>query len=201
MLLSLALLASLAVGAGASTPGDTLSAAAILRSPSAAVSLTAALRPPVLEGIEARTRPQPMLGLQSAQPLQPVRLGLAATRPALRGPRRAIADPRPGPAPQIIEYSDAYFTRLTIHKWASYLMLPLFVSDYIVGQKLINGQGSDRLRGVHGALGAGIAGLFAVNTVTGGLNTLWPHAADDPLGAHAARRRRLRAHRHDGQRA
>lgn len=82
--------------------------------------------------------------------------------------------------PQLVEYSDAYFTRLTIHRWASYLTLPLFVGQYVVGQKLINGEGSDRLRGVHGALAGGIAGLFAVNTVTGGLNLI--EARKDPEG-------------------
>lgn len=94
----------------------------------------------------------------------------------LPGPRRSLLDPDPDP--RIIEYSDGYFTRLTIHKYASYLMLPLFVSDFIVGQKLINGTGGSR--SVHGALGAGIGALFAVNTVTGGLNTI--EAWHDPEG-------------------
>jgi hypothetical protein len=84
------------------------------------------------------------------------------------------------PTPQLVEYSDAYYTRLTIHKWASWLTLPLFVGQYAVGRKLINGEGSDRLRGVHGLLAGGIAGLFAVNTVTGGLNAI--EARKDPEG-------------------
>jgi hypothetical protein len=84
------------------------------------------------------------------------------------------------PSPQLMEYSDAYFTRLTIHKWASWLTLPLFAGQYVVGQKLINGEGSDRLRGVHGLLAGGIAGLFVVNTVTGGLNAI--EARKDPEG-------------------
>jgi hypothetical protein len=82
--------------------------------------------------------------------------------------------------PQIVEYSDAYFTRLTIHRWASWLTLPLFVAQYTVGQRLIDGNGSDRLRGVHGVLAGGIAGLFVVNTVTGGLNAI--EAWHDPDG-------------------
>lgn len=92
----------------------------------------------------------------------------------------ATAAPAPEPQPpQLVEYSDAYFTRLTIHKWASWLTVPLFVGQYAVGQKLINGDGSDRLRSVHGLLAGSIAGLFAVNTVTGGLNAIeaW-HDAD-----------------------
>jgi len=73
----------------------------------------------------------------------------------------------PEEAPDLVEYSDAYFTRLTIHRWASYLTLPLFAGQYVVGQKLMNGDGSDNLRGIHGALAGTLAGLFAVNTVTG----------------------------------
>jgi len=83
-------------------------------------------------------------------------------------------------APRVIEYSDAYFTRLTIHKWASYLTLPLFAGQYAVGRKLLNGDGSDRMRSVHGLLAGSIAGLFAVNTVTGGLNAI--EAWKDPEG-------------------
>jgi hypothetical protein len=93
------------------------------------------------------------------------------------GARRGMGDGRQEKQ-EMVEYSDAYFTRLTIHKWASYLTVPLFVGEYVVGQKLINGEGSDRLRGVHGALAGGIAGLFVVNTVTGGLNAI--EARKDP---------------------
>jgi hypothetical protein len=92
------------------------------------------------------------------------------------------APPQPlsGLAPQLVEYSDAYFTRLTIHKWASYLTVPLFVGQYVVGQKLIDGDGSENLRGLHGALAGGVAALFAVNTITGGMNFL--ESRKDPEG-------------------
>ncbi|MEZ4422535.1 MAG: hypothetical protein R3E98_03945 [Gemmatimonadota bacterium] len=83
------------------------------------------------------------------------------------------ADPAdPGPADQIVEYSDGYGTRLKIHRWASYLTVPLFVGQYVVGQKLIDGDGSSGLRSLHGALAGGVAGLFVVNTVTGGWNAI-----------------------------
>lgn len=81
---------------------------------------------------------------------------------------------------QLIEYSDGYFKRLTIHKWASYLTLPLFVGQYVVGQKLMDGEGSGSLRSAHGALAGGVAALFAVNTVTGAMN-FW-EARKDPYG-------------------
>jgi len=86
----------------------------------------------------------------------------------------------PDADPQLVEYSDAYFTRLTIHKWASYLTLPLFVGEYVVGQKLINGNGTDQTRNIHGVLAGSIAGLFAVNTITGGWNLI--EARKDPEG-------------------
>jgi hypothetical protein len=78
--------------------------------------------------------------------------------------------PAPAPPtarPKAFEYSDGYRTRLKIHKYASYAMLPLFVAQYAVGQKLYNGTGSESTRSAHGVLAASTAVLFGVNTVTG----------------------------------
>ena len=86
----------------------------------------------------------------------------ASARPAL--------DPQaPAPAPRAMafEYSDGYRTRLKIHKYASFATLPLFVAQFVVGQKLYNGDGSDSMRSVHAALAAARRVLFGVNTVTG----------------------------------
>jgi len=82
--------------------------------------------------------------------------------------------------PQAFEYSDAYNTRRKIHMIASYATIPLFVGQYIVGQKLYDGNGGDTARSAHGALAGGIAALFAVNTVTGVWN-LW-EGRGDPNG-------------------
>jgi hypothetical protein len=129
---------------------------------------------PVLTLIAALALPQgvaaPPDTLAAAALLGPTASSVTLTTP---GPTIPRADD-----PQLIEYSDAYFTRLTIHKWASYLTVPLFVGEYVVGQKLMDGQ-SD-LKGVHGALAGTIAGLFAVNTITGGLNAI--QARKDPEG-------------------
>ena len=87
-----------------------------------------------------------------------------------QAPEQVTGPPAPTtltPRPRAFEYSDGYRTRLKIHKYASYAMLPLFVAQYAVGQKLYNGTGSDSTRSVHGALAATTAALFAVNTVTG----------------------------------
>jgi hypothetical protein len=77
------------------------------------------------------------------------------------------AQAAPRPRPTAFEYSDGYYTRLKIHKWASYATLPLFAAQFAVGQKLYNGTGSDSTKSLHGALAAGTGVLFGVNTVTG----------------------------------
>ncbi len=72
-----------------------------------------------------------------------------------------------------IEYSDGYYTRLTVHRVGSYAMLPLFGSEYLLGRKLMgSGDVAGWVKPTHGAVAAGIGALFAVNTVTGALN-LW----------------------------
>ncbi len=80
----------------------------------------------------------------------------------------------PAPAsvrPVAFEYSDGFRTRLKIHKYASYATIPLFAAQYVVGQKLYDGTGSDSnsdsTRAAHTALAAATAALFTVNTVTG----------------------------------
>jgi hypothetical protein len=70
--------------------------------------------------------------------------------------------------------SDAYDTRLTIHRWASYATLPIFGAQAIVGQRLYDaenkGTSTEGLRDTHTAIAVALGTLFAVNTVTGTLN-------------------------------
>jgi len=108
--------------------------------------------------------PEPPPGLTSA------RMALA---PADTGQRR----------PRAIEYSNSYAVRLTIHRYASYATLPLFIAEYALGRSLYNtapDSVSSSVRSAHGAVAVGIAALFGVNTVTGGWN-LWD-ARKDPAG-------------------
>ncbi len=87
-----------------------------------------------------------------------------------------------GQRPKAREYSPGFYTRLSIHKYASYATIPLFGAEYFVGQKLYNDtttRGSS-LKGVHSALALGIGALFAVNTVTGVWN-LWEQR-QEPAG-------------------
>lgn len=83
--------------------------------------------------------------------------------------------------PRAIQHSDAYYTRLKIHKLASYLTVPLFAAQYVSGRALWKNPDSHGLaRDAHGPLAASIAGLFAVNTVTGVWNLV--ESRKDPGG-------------------
>ena len=88
---------------------------------------------------------------------------------------RLAADPQDAPArPVAIEYSDAHLTRAKVHNYASFATLPLLATEFWLGQSLYNDPNSltSGKRGVHGAVGAGLIGLFGVNSVTGAWNLL-----------------------------
>lgn len=103
-------------------------------------------------------------------------LVLARTLPATLAP-----SPQPGVSrPKAVELSKGYETRLKIHRWGSYLMLPLFVGQYVLGAKLYDqrerevdgveiedGEDDSNTKDLHSLAAGGIAALFAVNTVTG----------------------------------
>jgi hypothetical protein len=94
---------------------------------------------------------------------------------------RDTSNPPHQERPKAIEYSDWYARRLAIHKWASYTTLPLFAAQYITGNQLLKyGRYSSPARYIHGPVATALAGLFAVNTVTGvwNLKESWP----DPEG-------------------
>lgn len=95
-------------------------------------------------------------------------LALAADTPVVRRPRA-------------IEYSDQYYTRLTIHRYGSYAMLPLFAAEYSLGQNLMNDASPPRwMKPAHGVVAGGVGVLFGVNTITGVWN-LWD-SRQDPNG-------------------
>ena len=80
-----------------------------------------------------------------------------------------------------IQYSDAYYTRLTIHRIGSYTILPLFAAEYALGQNLIQDASPPSwMRPTHGLVAGGIGVLFGVNTITGAWN-LWD-SRQDPAG-------------------
>jgi len=111
-------------------------------------------------------------------------LGLAIqtppdTTPATDTAVTTIADTIPKRR-HAITYSDAYNTRLTIHRIGSYTMIPLFVGEYALGQDLMNGTSSGWVKPTHSGVASAIGVLFAVNTVTGAMN-FW-ESRQDPAG-------------------
>jgi hypothetical protein len=96
--------------------------------------------------------------------------------PVPAGPRTVVADTG---RPQAVSLSDGYYTRLDIHRYASYATLPLFVLEYVAGQKLLT-QGSAAplwAEKVHKPAAYAVAAIFTVNTVTG----LWNLAEADKV--------------------
>ncbi len=78
--------------------------------------------------------------------------------------------------------SEAYGTRLKIHKLASFVTIPLFAAQYVAGDQLFSkGSAAPQwARDYHGVLAGGVAGLFGINTLTGSLN--WWETRGQPDG-------------------
>ncbi len=87
-----------------------------------------------------------------------------ASQPLFASASEPVSEP-----PQLVEYSDAYLTRLKIHKYASYATLPLFAAAYVTGNELITKgeNAASWARNTHGAIAGSLGALFAINTITG----------------------------------
>lgn len=77
-----------------------------------------------------------------------------------------------------VTYSDWYARRLRVHRYGSYAMLPLFVTQYILGNKLLDQKNAQyagtrvtpidqNLRTTHKVVAGAVGALFVVNTTTG----------------------------------
>lgn len=109
----------------------------------------------------------------------PMRAGVVITADSLASSGAMAPDDTLHRRPRAIQYSDAYYKRLTIHRYGSYAMLPLFAAEYGLGQRLLTGTYPPKwVRPAHGAVAAGLGVLFTVNTVTGGWN-LWDARHDE----------------------
>ncbi len=70
-----------------------------------------------------------------------------------------------------VEYSDWYYRRLQIHRWGSWLELPVFGTEYWLGQKLMSDQHlANWVKPAHATVAGTLGGLFAINSVTGAWN-------------------------------
>ena len=119
----------------------------------------------------------------AAQEDGPIHAAIAnvAGTTALTASTSADADDPQSPAPRHVafEYSDAYKTRAKIHKYAAVATLPLFATEFYLGQSIYNTP-SDSKKNAHIAIGTGILGLYAVQGVTGVWNLV--EANKDPNG-------------------
>jgi len=91
----------------------------------------------------------------------------------LRLPRLFPAD-TPRARPRAIEVSDWYNRRLTLHRYLSYSVIPIFGAQYVAGRQLWD-KGRDApswAKNTHRVGATTLAGIFTVNTVTG-LWNLW----------------------------
>ena len=120
--------------------------------------------------------------------LRPVALRPVALRPVAL---RAVINGEPADSVRrraAVALSDWYLRRLTVHRYGSYLMLPLFASEYLLGQRLLAQKdglydGTRRvpidksLRQTHRVVASSVGALFAINSTTG-LWNLWDARAD-----------------------
>ena len=76
--------------------------------------------------------------------------------------------------PKVIELSDWYYRRLTIHRWVAYGTLPVFAAQWAAGQRLYDDSRAAPTwaKTTHRVGATLLAGGFTVNTVTG-LWNLW----------------------------
>jgi len=86
---------------------------------------------------------------------------------------RASSDSAQG-RPKVIELSDWYYRRLTIHRWVAYGTIPVFAAQWIAGQRLYDDsrEAPTWAKTTHRVGATALAAGFTVNTVTG-LWNLW----------------------------
>ncbi|MGZ8494100.1 MAG: hypothetical protein ACXWZS_17990 [Gemmatirosa sp.] len=113
------------------------------------------------------------LTADSTRPVAPTPLVFPA--PAAVTTRAVPADTG---RPRAVQVSEGYETRLRLHRWGSYAILPLFAGQYVLGSRLLN-QKEDQLAGRrnqpidpdlrrnHAIVAGAVGVVFVANTVTG----------------------------------
>ena len=87
---------------------------------------------------------------------------------------RALTIPADTPhtRPRVIEVSDWYARRLTIHRWVAYATIPVFAAQWAAGKQLYD-KSRDAptwAKTTHRVGATMLAGMFTINTVTGAWN-------------------------------
>ena len=94
------------------------------------------------------------------------------------------------PRRRAVAFSDWYSRRLTVHRYGSYAMLPLFVTQFVLGNKLLNQKEDQQtgqrvvpvdkgLRTTHAVVAGAVGTLFVVNTTTGLWNLIESRHTED----------------------
>ncbi len=112
-----------------------------------------------------------LLSAEHAEYQAPATPGLAA-EPGLSDATGLLTLPDTVRRRRAISLSYGYYRRLEVHRVIGYGVPPLFVLEYLAGQKLLE-QGSGAplwAEKVHKPAAYALAGLFTVNTVTGLIN-------------------------------
>ena len=107
--------------------------------------------------------------LQAATPAPQALAGAHVSTPAV-----STDSAQPRPRPRVVEVSEWYSRRLTVHRYIAYSTVPVFAALYAAGRQLWS-KGSDAptwAKTTHRVGATTLAGMFTVNTVTG-LWNLW----------------------------
>ncbi len=135
--------------------------------------------------IDLDTFPVPVVATIDSPATVPADVRLTGTDSAI-GPRLSWARPDTTVKKKraaLVEYSEWYGRRLTLHKALSWTMIPLFAVSYYTGDRLArDGRANSpyAVRALHPWAATGAAAVFGVNTVTGVWN-LWA-SRKDPEG-------------------
>ena len=89
-------------------------------------------------------------------------------------PLVVVVTDTPRARPRAIEVSEWYGRRLTVHRYLSYSVIPIFAAQWAAGNQIYT-QGREApgwAKTTHRAGATALAGIFTVNTVTG-LWNLW----------------------------
>lgn len=106
-------------------------------------------------------------------PTPPILTVPATPRPATWTATTTASDTAQG-RPKVIELSDWYYRRLTIHRWVAYGTLPVFAAQWAAGKRLYDDSrdAPTWAKTTHRVGATALAAGFTVNTVTG-LWNLW----------------------------
>jgi hypothetical protein len=99
-------------------------------------------------------------------------MSIGGTTPPMRLDSVVVPVDTPHTRPRVVEVSDWYARRLTIHRWVAYSTIPVFAVQWAAGTQLYN-HGVDAptwAKTSHRVGATTLAGMFTVNTITGAWN-------------------------------